>query len=99
MAQEHEVSRLQEKGRKVQVRFCCRTAPDVKKVFLAGDFNGWDPAADRMQKRNGVFVKRIHLLPGEHQYKFVADGEWIEDAAAESQAPNEFGARNSVLIV
>jgi hypothetical protein len=73
--------------------------PAAKQVCLAGDFNGWDPAALPMSRRGGMFVKRIHLAPGEHQYKFLVDGEWQTDPAAEMQVPNGLGSMNSVITV
>ena len=72
---------------------------ETRQVFLAGDFNGWDPAAGRMIKRQGTFRKRMQLDPGEHQYKFVVDGEWQTDPAAQVQVPNGMGTMNSVVRV
>ena len=36
---------------------------------------------------------------GEHQYKFVADGEWITDEKAKRFLPDGYGGRNSVVDV
>jgi 1,4-alpha-glucan branching enzyme len=79
--------------------FLCEPDSEAKRVFLAGDFNGWDPATSRMTKRNGAFRKRMQLDPGEHQYKFVVDGEWQTDPAAMAQVPNNMGSMNSVVTV
>jgi hypothetical protein len=79
--------------------FTFQADPDVKQVCLAGDFNGWDPAALSMRKRAGMFVKRVELQPGEHHYKFLVDGQWMTDPEADAQAPNEFGSMNSVVRV
>lgn len=81
------------------VLFTFNAGPDVKQTWLAGDFNGWDPAAMPMIKRAGLFVKRVALEPGEHQYKFLADGQWMTDPAAEIQVPNGLGTMNSVVRV
>ena len=85
------------RGRIVEYRFYYDGNPAAKAVFVAGDFNGWDPLADRMVKRNGTFCKRIRLEPGEYQFKFVVDGEWMADPAADAQVVNSFGSQNSVL--
>lgn len=87
------------KSRTVTTRFVCKHVTNARKVYIAGDFNGWNPQADRMQKRNGAFVKKMQLLPGEYQYKFVIDGEWHADPAAETQVPNDCGTLNSVVIL
>ncbi|UCG53389.1 MAG: isoamylase early set domain-containing protein [Candidatus Latescibacterota bacterium] len=79
--------------------FACDLIPDAKEVYLVGEFNNWDPRADRMVKRKGTFRKTLHLAPGEYQYKFLIDGEWHNDPAAKAQVPNEFGTMNSVVRV
>lgn len=79
--------------------FVCDVKPDAKEVFLVGDFNDWDPRADRMVKRKGVFQKLLQLEPGEYQYKFLVDGQWFEDPSAMIQVPNAFGTINSVVRV
>jgi len=79
--------------------FACDVKPDAKRVYLVGDFNNWDPEADRMVKRKGAFYKLLHLTPGEYQYKFLVDGEWHADPSAETQVLNDFGTLNSVIRV
>ena len=53
---------------------------NAKSVFVAGDFNNWDPKAGKMKKtKDGSFRVRLVLAPGRYQYKFVADGIWVVD--------------------
>lgn len=68
-------------------------------VYLAGDFNDWNPRSHRMTRKDGVFQKRLKLAPGSHEYKFIVDGEWRTDPSAAEQRPNEFGSLNSVIHV
>ncbi len=79
--------------------FVCEVNPNAKDVFLVGDFNSWNPMADRMIRRKGVFRKAMQLAPGEYQYKFLVDGVWHNDPAAAAQVPNQFGTQNSVVRV
>lgn len=79
--------------------FVCDLNPSAKEVFLVGEFNNWDPRADRMVRRKGAFRKTLNLPPGEYQYKFLIDGEWHNDPSAKAQVPNEFGTTNSVVRV
>jgi len=67
-------------------------------VFLAGDFNGWDPYAKPMtdKKGEGVFTAVLLLLPGDYAYKFVIDGTWCVDPQCQLWAPNEYGTLNSI---
>ena len=82
------------------VTFVCDLKNDAKKVFLAGDFNQWNSQVNRMTKsKDGSFRARMKLLPGEYQYKFVVDGMWFNDPAAQAQVMNEHGTLNSAILV
>jgi len=83
-----------------KVRFAVE-CPGAKKVFLAGDFNGWDPQARRMKReRRGsdVFVAVLDLPPARYEYKYVVDGEWVCCPVA-PRVSNAFGTQNSVIVV
>lgn len=71
------------------------------KVFLAGDFNGWDPEAKPMvdKKGDGDFSVTLSLRPGEYQYKFVVNGTWCADPLNKDVVPNDLGTFNSVKLV
>lgn len=60
-------------------------AGNPRKLFLAGDFNGWDPAALPMRKAKGSFSATLDLAAGtQHQYRYVTDqGVWLNDTAAD----------------
>lgn len=89
------------KDKKGVVTFICDSAPSAKRVFLAGDFNGWDPKARRMVRvKDGSFrAKYDDLASGEHQYKFVVDGKWTTDPTAESSISDGCGGTNSVACI
>lgn len=75
--------------------------PGAQRVFLAGDFNGWDPEARRMKRaRKGedVFVAVVDLEAGRHEFKYVVDGEWVCDPDL-PRVPDGMGADNSVIEV
>jgi cyclomaltodextrinase len=74
------------------------TAPH-QRVVLAGTFNGWSTDATPMRLEGGKWVTTLLLPVGEYQYKFVADGNWITDRAAEKFHPDGYGGRNSVVVV
>ena len=83
-----------------EVTFIFAGHPDAKQVYLAGDINQWDPKKHRMSKyRDGTFRAKIALKPGAYQYKFVADGIWLNDPGAEEQVKNQFGTVNSLVRV
>lgn len=68
-------------------------------VFLAGNFNEWDPASLPLEQyADGYWEADVPLHPGRHEYVFVIDGIWCPDPLAES-LPNPFGGVNSVVTV
>jgi 1,4-alpha-glucan branching enzyme len=77
-------------------------APGAHSVALAGSFNGWNDSTTTFTRgaEAGVWTVTVALPPGEYQYLFVVDGQrWIPDPAAHAQVEDEFGQRNSLLVV
>ncbi len=78
-------------------------AKDATKVFLAGEFNGWETGATPMKKqKNGNFSVTLDLETGrEYQYRYLlGDGQWISDPTADKSAFSPFGdCDNSVVVV
>jgi 1,4-alpha-glucan branching enzyme len=74
---------------------------DACEVFLCGDFNEWARETLRMIRRDGAgrWEKRLTLLPGRYEYKFVVDGQWMSDPHAPAEVPNPHGSFNSVVEV
>jgi 1,4-alpha-glucan branching enzyme len=72
-----------------------------KDVYLAGEFNGWDPAAKKMayKARSGVYATTIKLAAGKYQYKFVIDGVWCADPENADSVANDQGTFNSIVTV
>lgn len=49
--------------------------PDTESVYVAGDFNGWDPQATALNDLGGgAFELELDLDPGHYSYKFVEVG-------------------------
>jgi serine/threonine protein kinase len=81
------------------VEFSVR-APKASQVYLAGDFNNWDPTATPMKKRpNGDWVAPLQLKSGRYLYKFVVDGTWMFDPDNSDREPDPHGSFNSILNV
>lgn len=75
-------------------------APAVGHVSLVGDFNNWDPKAMPMRKgADDVWHLSVALKPGRHEYRFIADGVWQDDPAAEERTANNMGGENCVKTV
>jgi len=72
----------------------------ARKVVITGDFSGWAPDRFPMRKDpDGVWRTRLHLLPGEYQYRLRVDGEWMDDPQASRRVSNPYGGVNAVMVV
>ena len=75
-------------------------APGAKEVYLAGEFNNWKlDENSRMQQSNGCWTKRLSLDSGKYRYRFVIDGNWIEDPSNPLNQLNPYGTMDSLLEV
>ena len=77
-------------------------AKESKKIYLAGDFNGWQYQETLLKKqKNGSLATTLNLdTGGEYQYRYVLDGErWENDYDADKYVPSSVGVDNSVVIV
>ncbi len=79
--------------------FRFRPGQPVQRVFVAGDFNGWNQHATQLLDKDGdgTYEVNVDLEPGKYQYKFVVDGRWLADPQNPDKSPDGFGGYNSVL--
>ena len=72
----------------------------ARHVFVAGTFNEWNPARAPLQRKaDGAWEIALSLAPGEYEYRFVADDQWVDDPLAHRHVQNSFGGVNAVLQV
>lgn len=72
---------------------------DLKSVSVAGTFNNWDKAANRLTQDGRTWSVTLRLPPGKIQYKFVLnDQDWIIDPANPQTFTDQSGNTNSLLI-
>ena len=75
-------------------------APQAAKVAVVGDFNGWDMNATPAERQSdGSWATFVPLKPGRHVYSFVLDGRVFMNDPAAPIVPNDFGQKNSVVVV
>jgi 1,4-alpha-glucan branching enzyme len=73
-------------------------APAAHRVAVTGSFCEWDPDAHVMKKNHdGHWETSVRLPHGHHKYRFVVDGEWVNDPACGQVVPTPFGSTNSVV--
>jgi len=76
------------------------SALEAREVYLAGDFNNWDTSTHPMKKdKKGIWKVSLSLKPGRYEYRFLVDGNWMNDPACSFCVPNEFGSQNCVKVV
>lgn len=81
------------------VRFRLRGYDDAKKVIIAGTFNKWNEHLFKLYKIKNGWEIVLQLRPDEYQYKFIVDGEWMEDPTNLDKVENEHGSYNSRIDV
>ena len=75
-------------------------AIDAKEVFLVGDFNNWSmDNQSKLERNNGLWVKKLALKTGAYRYRFVVDGTWVSDPYNPLKEKNPFGEFDSLLEV
>jgi len=82
-----------------QTIFYLKGYKDAKEVILSGSFNNWNETAYTMKRKDSVWSLNLDLPPNQYQYKFIVDGEWIEDPMNPLKVMNEYGGTNSVIEV
>lgn len=74
--------------------------PQAREVFIAGSFNDWQSTATPLKSAgDGKWLVELSLPPGRFEYRFIADGEWVDDPNAKEFVPNPHGGANALLVV
>ncbi len=72
---------------------------DASIVALAGSFNQWNQSQYVFGREGDEWICRVDLEPGKHAYKFIVDGNWLLDPAHPNTEDDDYGVKNSVIIV
>ncbi|HEY6230558.1 MAG TPA: DUF3471 domain-containing protein [Pyrinomonadaceae bacterium] len=72
---------------------------DARIVALAGSFNNWNQSEFICGREGDEWICRVDLEPGKHSYKFIVDGNWLLDPANPDTEDDDYGIKNSVIIV
>lgn len=87
-------------GQSMPITFRCYNIK-AKEIYVSGNFNSWqsaNPDYKLISKNNdGNFELTTQLLAGSYQYKFVIDGEWIEDKLNPENDGSQY--KNSIINV
>ena len=75
------------------------TAPQATHVFLAGEMTDWDAGKREMGRdAAGTWQITLDLEPGQWLYKFVVDGQWVEDPATPDHDADGQGGQHSFVF-
>ncbi len=83
----------------VEVVFKFEAKP-TDRVFVAGDFNHWNPKSISLSLHKKGYFSCAILLPAKNkfEYRFVVNEEFVQDPTCETRIWNSFAqAENSVL--
>lgn len=96
------LKRQQTKGsNEVKVTFVIPHDPNQGRVFVAGDFNNWNPSELQLVKRANNTRSATATLEAGKRYAFryyTENGEWFNDEAADAYERSEHGADNCIII-
>lgn len=69
------------------------------RIFLVGEFNGWNATVSPFaQGRDGVWRAMADLPAGrEYEFRYLVDGSWQSDSHADGWITNEYGSQNSIV--
>ena len=76
-----------------QYLFKLNSHRDARQVYLSGSFNGWKKEELLMNKTATGWELAYTLGPGNYEYRFLADGKWVNDSIASN------GQGNSNLVL
>ncbi len=82
-----------------RVKFHIRSTPG-KQVYLAGDFNRWDPYMTSLKEEQpGIYSVTLPIKPGRYGYYFLIDGEPLTDPLNFQKTRTASGEDVSILYI
>lgn len=71
----------------------------ARDVYVVGDFNKWNRTKHRMKRQQDNWRLSVKLPAGEYKFKYLVDGNWVNDSAAHKYVGNPYGGQDSVVVV
>ncbi len=90
-----------EEGPVARVTFTLPEGLWVDKVYLVGDFNGWNRCSHPFQRDGeGRWILTVDLKPDRaYQFRYLRDGrDWMNDEQADCYVHNLYGTDNFVVV-
>jgi len=89
-----------QRGLVARVTFMIPQSIWADKIYLVGDFNGWDRSSHPFEHdRQGRWILTIDLKVCQaYQFRYLCDGEWMNECQADAHVPNPYGSDNFVVV-
>jgi len=78
-------------------RFYLPQFKSATKVYIAGTFNGWSTSQTPMNRVSDGWMVDVNLKPGKYDYKYIVDGQWINDPNNKLRERDGNGGYNSIV--
>ncbi|MFN5334891.1 MAG: isoamylase early set domain-containing protein [Bacteroidota bacterium] len=74
---------------------------EANSVEILGLNNDWNDSIVLKRKKDGTFSTEVNLpRDSRHEFRYLIDeNKWVNEPAADSEAPNPFGGSNSVITL
>lgn len=69
----------------------------AKQVEVVGDFTNWKPV--KLKNQKGCWRTKFYLKPGTYRYIYIIDGETYFLEPGQNVVEDDFGNKNSVIII
>ncbi|HVB76095.1 MAG TPA: isoamylase early set domain-containing protein [Ktedonobacteraceae bacterium] len=88
-----------ERGKVARVTFSLPGSVWADSIYLVGDFNGWHNTSHPLTiDRDGSWSITVDLeLNREYQFRYLRDGEWMNDNHADGYVQNPYGSDNFIV--
>jgi len=91
----HEV--LEFTGDVALVKIQVRVPGGTEQLEIMGDFTFWDPVP--MNREGSRWSVQLEIPEGTHHFGFLADGEWFLPDDAPDAVPDEWGRKNTTIVI
>jgi 1,4-alpha-glucan branching enzyme len=84
---------------RVRVTFELPSCIWADRIFVVGEFNGWNRSETRMrQGRDAIWRATLELEAGrQYQFRYLIDGQWQNDWHADGSSHNGYDGENSIV--
>jgi hypothetical protein len=101
----NDLKEKDDQGRINSIVYCCnhrfvlKDKKEARKVIVTGNFTGWSNNNCQMERNDSGWSLDIYLKEGTYAYKYIADGQWLEDKDNPDNRQDANGNINSFFSI